>query len=79
MVTAIAQQAAEHGLVFKGGTALRLCDSEDYRYSADLDFSLLAAGDLDVALGYIKAALDDAARKIGFPYLAIADDGKRID
>src|SRR5665811_2348338 len=35
-VTAIAQQAAEHGLVFKGGTALRLCYFEDYRYSADL-------------------------------------------
>ena len=28
-----------HGLVFKGGTALRLCYFEDYRYSAHLDFS----------------------------------------
>lgn len=79
VVTAIAQQTAEHRLVFKGGTALRLCYFEDYRYSADLDFSLLAAGDLDMALGCIEAALSDAARKIGFPYLAIADDGKRID
>jgi predicted nucleotidyltransferase component of viral defense system len=26
-------------LVFKGGTLLRLCYFEDYRYSADLDFS----------------------------------------
>ncbi len=78
VVTAIAQQTAEHGLVFKGGTALRLCYFEDYRYSADLDFSLLAAGDLDMTLGCIEAALSDAARKIGFPYLAIADDGKRI-
>ena len=26
-------------LVFKGGTALRLCHFNDYRYSADLDFS----------------------------------------
>ena len=28
-----------HGLVFKGGTALRLCRFEDFRYSAHLDFS----------------------------------------
>jgi predicted nucleotidyltransferase component of viral defense system len=30
------------GLVFKGGTALRLCHFDDYRYSADLDFSLVS-------------------------------------
>jgi predicted nucleotidyltransferase component of viral defense system len=30
-------------LVFKGGTALRRCYFVDYRYSQDLDFSLLAA------------------------------------
>jgi hypothetical protein len=30
------------GLVFKGGTALRLCHINDYRYSADLDFSLVS-------------------------------------
>jgi predicted nucleotidyltransferase component of viral defense system len=28
-------------LVFKGGTLLRLCYFEDYRYSADLDFSAI--------------------------------------
>ena len=28
-----------HGLVFKGGTALRLCFFEDCRYSVHLDFS----------------------------------------
>lgn len=27
-------------MVFKGGTSLRMCFFEDYRYSADLDFSL---------------------------------------
>jgi predicted nucleotidyltransferase component of viral defense system len=30
------------GLVFKGETALRLCHINDYRYSADLDFSLVS-------------------------------------
>jgi predicted nucleotidyltransferase component of viral defense system len=39
-VAAIGAQSADHGLVFKGGTALRLCYFQDYRYSADVDFSL---------------------------------------
>ena len=39
----------KHGLVFKGGTALRLCYFEDYRYSADLDFSVVE-GDLNACL-----------------------------
>ncbi len=33
----------EGQFVFKGGTALRLCYFGDYRYSADLDFSLATA------------------------------------
>jgi predicted nucleotidyltransferase component of viral defense system len=36
-------------LIFKGGTALRRCYFLDYRYSEDLDFSLLVApGDLNL-------------------------------
>jgi predicted nucleotidyltransferase component of viral defense system len=60
-VAAINRHPAEHGLVFKGGTALRLCYFEDYRYSADLDFSLRQGSDLDTTLRCIQAALDDAA------------------
>ncbi len=47
----------DHGLVFKGGTALRLCYFEDYRYSADLDFSV-TQGDLGTAYAIIEAALE---------------------
>jgi predicted nucleotidyltransferase component of viral defense system len=79
VVAAIGQDSAEHGLVFKGGTALRLCYFEDYRYSADLDFSLRDEDDLDAALGCIESALSDAAHKIGFPYLAVAGNGKQIE
>jgi predicted nucleotidyltransferase component of viral defense system len=39
-LSAISERDREQQLVFKGGTALRLCHFEDYRYSADLDFSL---------------------------------------
>jgi predicted nucleotidyltransferase component of viral defense system len=78
-VAAISRHPAEHGLVFKGGTALRLCYFEDYRYSADLDFSLREGGDLDAALRCIQTALDGVANEIGFPHLAVADDRKRIE
>ena len=39
IIAALAAIDASYGLVFKGGTALRLCYFADYRYSADLDFS----------------------------------------
>ena len=67
-----------HGLVFKGGSALRLCYFEDYRYSADLDFSVIE-GDLAAAYGAIEAAFatvtgavealtltSEAPRRIGY-------------
>lgn len=45
-----------HGLVFKGGTALRLCYFEGYRYSADLDLSVVEGG-IEAAYATIEAAL----------------------
>ena len=39
IIAALGALNDSHGLVFKGGTALRLCFIEDYRYSAHLDFS----------------------------------------
>jgi len=35
----------EHGWVFKGGTCLRHCYYEGYRFSEDIDFSCLPGGD----------------------------------
>jgi len=46
------------GLVFKGGTALRLCHFDDYRYSADLDFSLVAGSTIEDGYTTITRALD---------------------
>jgi len=42
VIAGIAALENDTGLVFKGGTALRLCHFDDYRYSADLDFSLVS-------------------------------------
>lgn len=56
IVALIAAQNADRALVFKGGTSLRLLHFEDYRYSADLDFSVVEGGK-DKARELIAAAL----------------------
>jgi predicted nucleotidyltransferase component of viral defense system len=57
-------------LVFKGGTALRFVYVGQYRYSADLDFTVLdcSAGDAAAALAQ---AVADAQAHGGFPTLEI--------
>ena len=78
IIAALGAMDDSHGLVFKGGTALRLCYFEDYRYSADLDFSMVE-GDLEAAYATIEAALtavtgaidalnltDDEPKRIGY-------------
>jgi predicted nucleotidyltransferase component of viral defense system len=56
VVALISTQDSERALVFKGGTSLRLLHFEEYRYSADLDFSVVNGGS-DNARDVIKAAL----------------------
>jgi predicted nucleotidyltransferase component of viral defense system len=41
IVALISANDAEKRLIFKGGTSLRLLHVEDYRYSADLDYSVI--------------------------------------
>lgn len=41
-------------LAFKGGTALRRCYFENYRFSEDLDFTLLGAIELDEILNHLE-------------------------
>jgi predicted nucleotidyltransferase component of viral defense system len=42
VVALISAHDAASTLVFKGGTSLRLLHFEDYRYSADLDYSIIS-------------------------------------
>ena len=56
IIAGLASLGSDHGLVFKGGSALRLCYFDDFRYSADLDFSVVK-GDLAAAYGTIEASL----------------------
>ncbi len=74
VLAAISRQPGNHGMVLKGGTALLLCYFEDYRYSADLDFSLEDDTNPQAALELVQAALGELAQRIGLPHLAIAED-----
>jgi predicted nucleotidyltransferase component of viral defense system len=65
-------------LVFKGGTALRFCRLEDFRFSADLDFSArgVSADDARATLGGVLEATREAR---GFEVLELdASDPPRI-
>jgi predicted nucleotidyltransferase component of viral defense system len=72
IIEALAQLQPPPGLVFKGGTALRLCFYEDYRYSADLDFSLVELT-VEDGLELLRRALERCAEAIGLPRLALTD------
>lgn len=70
-LTAISERDREQRLVFKGGTALRLCHFEDYRYSADLDFSLTGQVDPERATRLIAEALVECRERVGFSLLEL--------
>ncbi len=63
VIAGLASLEIDNGLVFKGGTALRLCHIEDYRYSADLDFSLVS-GSIENGYKAITLALASAGGAI---------------
>jgi uncharacterized protein len=47
IVALISSHDAEKCLIFKGGTSLRLLHFEEYRYSADLDYSIVKGSDAE--------------------------------
>ncbi len=71
VLAAISEHDRQARIVFKGGTALRLCHFEEYRYSADLDFSLIGGLDIESALHLVVDALADCRERLGFPLLGL--------
>jgi hypothetical protein len=62
-LTGLAGHPLREVLAFKGGTALRRCWFEDYRFSEDLDFTLtrpITLADILDGLGEIFAAVETA-------------------
>jgi predicted nucleotidyltransferase component of viral defense system len=64
-------------LEFKGGTALRFVYFEDYRYSADLDFSV-TNGDVATAFAALGSAVAAARAYAGFSHLELVDGKHRM-
>jgi predicted nucleotidyltransferase component of viral defense system len=65
--------AGDSRLVFKGGTLLRLCYFEDYRYSADLDFSAVEGLITTGAVSAVAAAADACRVRLELPMLEVSD------
>ena len=63
VIAGFATLGNDTGLVFKGGTALRLCHIDDYRYSADLDFSLVS-GSIEDGYEAITRALESTGGSV---------------
>jgi len=53
--------------VFKGGTCLHKCYIKDYRFSEDLDFTLLDAG-FDVSKPFINKLMKKASEESGIQF-----------
>lgn len=79
VVAGIACQDGREHMAFKGGTALRLCFFADYRYSADLDFSLTGGMTRSQAAGVVAAAATRVAEDLGFSRLAVNEGGDQIE
>ena len=62
-------------LVFKGGTAIRLVHVGDYRYSADLDLTVLD-GRVDQAIASLSDVLVAAKERSGLPLLELTSSAK---
>ena len=62
-----AQQTLKQSWVFKGGTCLKKCYFETYRFSEDLDFTLRDAGQLDenVLSTHLRAVVKWVAEQSG--------------
>lgn len=73
VLAAIGERDERAPIVFKGGTALRLCHFDTYRYSADLDFSLTGGMGIPGARALIEEALADCRKRIEFPSLRLSD------
>jgi predicted nucleotidyltransferase component of viral defense system len=59
-------------LVFKGGTAMRFVYLKDFRYSADLDFTILGGNSADGILA-LAPVIDAAREHTGLPHLEIVE------
>lgn len=61
---------------FKGGTLLRLCYFNEYRYSADIDLNLDPEIDTQHAVDILGEILAATQERVGLPHLALVTEPK---
>lgn len=61
----LSRSPLREALVFKGGTALKRCYFGDYRFSEDLDFTLVEPRELDAILAGLEAVYAEVQRASG--------------
>ena len=61
---------------FKGGTLLRLCYFNEYRYSADIDLNLEPGTDMQDAFGVLGEVLVATRKRVGLPHLVLVTEPK---
>src|SRR3990172_1449351 len=61
-LSALAQSKLRTALAFKGGTALKRCYFPDYRFSEDLDFTLIEPMSFEEILDRLEA-IDSAVKQ----------------
>ncbi len=64
-------------LAFKGGTAIKRCFIEDYRFSEDLDFTLIERVPFEVIRGDLDLVFEEVARRSGIPLRFAREDRRR--
>jgi hypothetical protein len=61
-------------IAFKGGTALKRCYFGDYRFSEDLDFTLLETVPFDTIRAQLDPVFDEVRRGSGIPFRFARED-----
>lgn len=70
----LSRSPLEERLVFKGGTALKKCYFSDYRFSEDLDFTLVEEVQFDTIRRELEVAFVEAYRASGVPLRYTRED-----
>ena len=63
-------------LVFKGGTALKRCHFEEYRFSEDMDFTLLGALSFEELKGQLEAIYEEVSTASGIRFHFAREDSQ---
>ncbi len=79
LLTGIADSPLAEHLAFKGGTALRKIYFPEYRYSEDLDFTVVGSIDADDILSTLQEAMIGLAASVGLQFELPVQRTERCD